>query len=107
MIISSTPSSSEVRTNYTQFDGKGRPTHALTTDDIGEPTEEQLTDESANRGRDLDTQVLVFVELLVVAIDVAQHNRSNVDSKDVVGIGEETDTSNKADLHMEPSKDDS
>ena len=32
-------------------------THALAADDIGEPTEEELTDEGAHGGGDLDAEV--------------------------------------------------
>ena len=41
-------------------------THALAADDIGEPTEEELTDEGAHGGGDLDAEVLVGRELLVL-----------------------------------------
>ncbi len=61
-----------------------KPTHALTTDNICEPTEEQLADKVANGSCDLDTEVLVCAELAMGVVDVAQHRRSNVDSEDVV-----------------------
>jgi len=40
---------------------------------------------------------------LTLAVDVSQHLRRNVDSEDIVRIGEEPDTSDDADLCMEPS----
>ena len=40
-------------------------THALPTDDIREPPEQQLTDKGSDRGRNLDTEVLVGAELLI------------------------------------------
>ena len=38
-------------------------------------------------------------------VDVAQHSRGNVDSEDIIGIGEETDTGNAHDLDVEPTMD--
>ena len=61
-------------------------THPLTTEDICEPTKEKLTDKGTDRGSNLDTEVLVCVELLSVAVNVAQHCRGNVDGKDIVAV---------------------
>ena len=58
--------------------------HALATDDVREPTEEQLTDEGTDGGGDFDAEVLVDVELAVFVVDVAQHRRGDVDREDVV-----------------------
>ena len=41
---------------------------------------------------------------LTVTVDIAEHRGRDVDRKDVVGIGEETDTGNQTDLHVEPAK---
>ena len=37
-----------------------------------------------------------------MAVDVAEHGRGDVDCEDVVGIGEEANTGNHADLYVEP-----
>lgn len=39
-------------------------THALATDDIRKPTEEQLTNQSTDGSSHLDTKILVGVEFL-------------------------------------------
>ena len=39
-----------------------------------------------------------------MTVDIAEHRGRDVDRKDVVGIGEETDTGNQTDLHVEPAK---
>ena len=60
-------------------------THSFTTDDIREPTKEQLTDKVAYGGCDFYAEVLVSVELLgVAAVDVAQHCGRDVDGEDIV-----------------------
>ena len=61
-------------------------THALTTDDICQPTEEQLTDKCTDGSSNLDTEILVSSELLVVAVDIAEHGRGNVDGENVVAV---------------------
>ena len=61
-------------------------THALATDDIREPTEEQLTDEVTDGRRDLDTEVLVRAEFLAFTVDVAEHRRGDVDGEDVISM---------------------
>lgn len=37
-------------------------THLLTTDNIGQPTEEELSNQSTNGGSDLDSKILIGVE---------------------------------------------
>ena len=78
--------------------------HALTADDICEPSEEQLTEESTDGGGDLDAEVLVWAENLSRAIDIAQHCGGNVDSEDIVGIREETNASYCANSYVEPTR---
>jgi hypothetical protein len=60
MIISSTPS---VGRSERKVEGeKGwLLTHAFTTDDISEPTKNDLTEEISDRGRDFYAEVLVNV----------------------------------------------
>lgn len=55
-------------------------THALTTNEIRKPSEEQLTDESADRRSNFDTEVLVGGQSssMRFVVDVAQHRRSDV-----------------------------
>lgn len=56
-------------------------THALTTNEIREPSEEQLTDEGTDWRSNFDTEVLVGGQSssMRFVIDVAQHCRSDVD----------------------------
>lgn len=61
-----------------------RRTHALTADDICEPTEEQLADDVTDGGGDLDTEILVGAELLGLVVDVAQHGGGDVDGKNII-----------------------
>ena len=62
MIISSIPSSHGVSPVYSEIDleysGKAL-THALTADDIGQPTEQELPKHVADRAGNLDTETLV------------------------------------------------
>jgi len=37
-------------------------THLLTADNIGQPTEEELSNQSSNGGSDLDSEILIGVE---------------------------------------------
>jgi len=76
--------------------------HLLTADNISKPTEQKLSDQGANGGGDFDTKILVGIEFSTGAIDVTQHNGGDVDSEDVVCIGEEADSSGQADFDMEP-----
>jgi hypothetical protein len=68
--------------------------HALATNLVGKPTEENLTEESADRGSDLETEVLVGCVGATLVVDVADHSCDDGDREDVVGIGEEADTCN-------------
>ena len=40
-----------------------RPTHPFTTNDISQPTEQELSDQGADRGGDFDTEILIGGEL--------------------------------------------
>ncbi len=40
-------------------------THALAPDYIGEPTEDELTNEGTNRGSDFEAKILIGAERLV------------------------------------------
>ena len=60
--------------------------HPLTTDDIRKPTEKQLPDKSTNGGSDLDAEILVDVQLLTLAVDIAKHGRRDVDRKNIVAV---------------------
>jgi len=59
-------------------------THALPAHFIRKPTEEELTDESADGCGDFDAEFLVRVEFLALSVNIAQHGRRNIDGKDVV-----------------------
>ena len=39
-----------------------------------------------------------------MTVDISEHGRRDVDREDVVGIGEETDTSNADNLDVEPTR---
>ena len=54
MSMSSTPSIRKIRDPPSGSEEVLR-THPLATDNVREPTEKKLTNESADRGRDLDT----------------------------------------------------
>ena len=61
-----------------------RRTHALATDDISEPTEEELSNERANGCGNLDTEILIRSGLLTGTINIADHDGGDVNRKDVV-----------------------
>jgi hypothetical protein len=96
--------------------------HPLTADNISQPTEEELSNQSANGGSDLDSEILIGVEFAACTIDITQHGRGDVDGEDVVAVGtvrgsaryrsrshdhirvcEKADTGNQADPYVEPS----
>jgi len=55
--------------------------HLLTTDDISQPTKQELTDEGTDGGGDFDAKILVGVELSTRAVDISQHDRGDVDRR--------------------------
>lgn len=59
-------------------------THLLTTQEICEPAKEELTDKGTDRGRDLDAEILMRVQLLTYAVYIAQHCGGNVDGEDII-----------------------
>lgn len=63
-------------------------THALATNDVCQPTEEELANERTNRCRDLETKVLICCGLLTGAIDIADHDGGDVNGEDVVAKAE-------------------
>lgn len=72
--------------------------HPLTTDNISQDTEPNLTDDGTGRGSDLDGRIggggeRAGLGLRVGEVDNAQHLHDQVDGEDVVGISEETNTS--------------
>lgn len=77
--------------------------HALASQAIGKGTESDLTDEGSNRGSDLDTKIQIRGEGTTV-VDHAQHGGDEVDSEQIVGIGEETDTGDQTGADVEPAK---
>lgn len=91
MIINSTPSMGEevVRIDSKRMwcgeklNQKGH-THALATDDICQPTEEELPNEGTDGGGDLETKILIRGGLLTGTIDIADHDGSNVNGEDVI-----------------------
>lgn len=91
MIMSSIPSSLSMLGDdemATCIDVESGLTHLLTTNDISEPTKEELATESSNGGCYLYTEILIGIEFATDTIDVTQHDRCDVDRKDIVaGIG--------------------
>ena len=106
-----------------ELKGRRRPTHALTTNDVSQPAEEELTDNVADRSGDLDTEILVRREGTgPVLIDITQHGGGDVDCENIVAavyqrgcgradragedsrIGEETDTSDETHFEVEPAR---
>ena len=80
-------------------------THPLTSENICEPTKEKLSDNVTDRRGNLDTEILVRSERrCAVVIDNTEHRCDDGNRENVVGIGEETDTGNQTDLHVEPAK---
>ena len=75
MSMSSTPSSSKVSKNRDESNSMAL-THPLTTDDISEPTEEKLSNQGTNGGRNLDTEVLVGGKLLVLGVKVRKRKEA-------------------------------
>lgn len=63
---------------------KGERTHLLPSKNIGEPAEEELTAQGANRRCDLESKILLLVELLLGAVDITNHDGGDVDGEDVV-----------------------
>lgn len=63
---------------------KGGHTHALATNDICQPTEEELSNERTNGCSDLDTKVLIWSKLLVGTVDIANHDRGDINGEDVI-----------------------
>lgn len=66
-------------------------THALTTNDIGEPTEDELTEDITDRSSNLDTEILVAVVGsdrgggCTVSVHHAEHGCGDGNGEDVVG----------------------
>ena len=58
--------------------------HSLSTNDIGEITEQQLTAESTDGVGDLDTKILVVGVFAIVTVDIADHGGCYRDGEDVI-----------------------
>ena len=83
--------------------------HALTTDLVSSPTETELTDDSTTGGSDLDGGVRVGgnlsrVLLCVLPVNNTEHVGDETNGEDVVGIGEETDTSDDDGADVVPTE---
>lgn len=77
--------------------------HALASQTISKGAESDLTEEGSNGGSDLDTKIQIRGESTTV-VDHAQHGGDEVDSEKIVGIGEETDTSDQTGADVEPAE---
>lgn len=83
--------------------------HALTTDLVSEPTETELTNDGTTRGSDLDGSVgggrnLSWVLLGVDPVNNTKHVGHETNGEDVVGIGEETGTSDENGTNVVPTE---
>ena len=82
--------------------------HALSTNDIGKSTEANLPEDSPSRSCNLDGRVGTGIDRSwltgIVPVDDSQHVRHQADSKDIVGIGEEPDSSDDDGPNMVPSE---
>lgn len=89
-------------------DDQFKTVHLLTTDDISEETETKLTDDSSSRGSDLDGSVGGDGDFSrgsrVLPVDDTKHSSHDTNGEDVVGIGEETDTSDQTGADMVPAE---
>ena len=89
MIISSTPSMGEeevrvgIKSVWCSVFWRGH-THALATDDVCQPTEEELSNEGTNGGGNLETEILIRSCLLTGTVDIADHDRGDVNGKDII-----------------------
>ena len=63
----------------------------------------QLTTEGSDRSGNLDAQILVGGQRTSLAVDITKHNRSDVDGKNVIRIGQETNTSDDTCASVEPT----
>jgi len=78
--------------------------HPLTSNNISEPSKQQLTDKGTDRMCHFDSQILVGGILLSVVVDVSNHGSSDGYGEDIVGIREESYTCNKTGSGVEPLK---
>ena len=83
--------------------------HLLTSDNIGEETKTKLTNDGTSRSGDLDSGIRGDWELSLagdwtgLVVDHTKHGGHDTDGEDVVGIGEETNTSNNDSADMVPT----
>lgn len=83
--------------------------HALTTNVIRQVTEEELTNHRTTGGRDLDRSVggggdLAGVLGGILPEDNTEHAGGQVDGEDIIGVGEETNTSDDDGTNMIPTE---
>lgn len=82
--------------------------HLLATNDISEETESKLTNDGASRGSDLDGGVGRDGDLAgsvgFLPVNYPQHGGNDTNGEDVVGIGEETDTSDEDGANVVPAE---
>lgn len=83
--------------------------HLLTTDNIGEVTETNLTNDGTTRGSNLDGSVgrlgdLARVLLGVLPVNDTKHVGDETNGEDVVGISEETNTGDDDSANVVPAE---
>lgn len=77
--------------------------HALATNAISEPSEEELTDNSATRGRNLDSSVDAGGDL-AREVNNTNHADGKIDSEDIISISEETHTGDDDSTDVAPAE---
>ena len=82
--------------------------HAFTTDNISEVTKAQLTDDSSTRSSNLNSRVGIRWDRALgwgsLPVNYTQHGGDQVDGEDIVGIREETNTSDHTGADVVPSE---
>lgn len=59
-------------------------THALPPKDIGEPTKDNLAKKITDWGGNLDAKILINIQRMVMAVNITEHLRGNVDGEEIV-----------------------
>jgi hypothetical protein len=59
-------------------------THPLATNDIRQPTKQELANKCSDRRSNLYPKILIDARFSTFAVDIAQHNGGNVDGENVV-----------------------
>lgn len=86
MIINSTPSKPTLSQQKRMSGNDEGRTHSLSANNVSQPSKDKLADQSSDWGSNFDAKVLVLAEFLIMAIDVSQHCRCDIDGEDIVAV---------------------